>query len=295
MGIEQKEIHMGKNFIERIQKLDKLTPSETKIADFFSRNYDDLVFENLSSISRKVDVSKPTVLRFISKLGFNKFAKFNEELREEMKEGHDSMHIRYSLKKKLLDNGSEDIIAQTFKNTLSNLENTYNNIDENEFNTIAESLAKCEGRIYITGQRSSYALAYIFNNMIRRVLKNAVLIEPQSSIVPDILLDISEKDMVFGIYRRPYSRETNSIIKYFAEIGSKIVLITDSELNPLSKFSTHQLSVNTEGVSVFTSSTSLLATLEALNIAVLNYTEESVSDRLEKAENIYKKFQIFNT
>ncbi|MCP3921631.1 MAG: MurR/RpiR family transcriptional regulator [Desulfobacterales bacterium] len=285
---------MGKNFIERIKKLDKLTPSETKIADFFSRNYDELVFENLSSISRKAEVSKPTVLRFISKLGFKQFAAFNDELRKELKSNHDSMHIRYSLKKKVLNDGNDDIIAQTFTNTINNLENTYNNIDEKKFNLIAESLAKCDGKIYITGQRSSYALSYIFNNMIRRVLSNTILIEPQSSLVPDALIDITDKDVVFGIYRRPYSSETNSIIKYFAEIGSEIILITDSELNPLSKVSTHQLSVNTEGVSVFTSSTSLLAILEALNIAILNFCDESVADRLEKAEHIYKKFNTFH-
>ena len=62
--------------IERIRALGKLTPSEAKIADYFSRNYWNLIFDNTTSISKNTGVSKPTVVRFITKLGYDRFSAF---------------------------------------------------------------------------------------------------------------------------------------------------------------------------------------------------------------------------
>lgn len=283
----------NKKFIKRIQELKKLTPKEVRIADFFSRNYDEIVFENLSSISRKTEVSKPTVVRFIAKLGFKKFADFHKELRDELSITNDTLNIRYSLKKKLLEDSEEDILAQNFTHIIKNLETTYKDISKKKFMAIAKTIAMAEGKIYVTGQRSSYALAYIFNNMIRRVLPNTLLVEPQNTIDPDFLVDVTPKDVLFAIFRHPYSTQTGLIIKYFADLGAQTLLLTDTDLNPVSDIVTHQLKVDTEGVSIFTSSASIIAVLESLNIAVLGFSDNTFSERLEKAETLYSMFNSF--
>ena len=283
----------NKEFIRRIKKIDKLTPSEKKIADFFSRCYADLVFENLTTISKKTSLSKPTVLRFIAKLGFERFADFKEALRKEQSLTHDTLHIRYSIKKKLLEDSEEDVIAQNFTNTIKNLETTYDQIDKNQFMQIAKIIAQTSGKVYICGQRSSHALAYMFENMIRRVLPNTDLIKSSCASEPDILIDVSENDALFCVFRHPYGDQTLKIISYFKMRGAKILVLTDSELNPAANKIDHQLVLDTEGVSAFTSSTSIMALLEALNIAILGFCDTDVSDRLEKAEQIYDFFGTF--
>lgn len=285
----------NKKFINRIQKLKKLTPKEMRIADFFSRNYDDIVFENLSSISRKTGVSKPTVVRFIAKLGFNRFADFHSELREELSIANDTLNIRYSLKKKLLEDSEDDILAQNFTNIIKNLETTYKDLNKKTFMTMAKTMARSEGKIYVMGQRSSFALAYIFNNMIRRVLPDTLLVGPQMSLEPDFLIDVTQKDVLFAIFRHPYSTQTALIVKHFANIGANTLLLTDSELNPVSDIVSHQLKVDTEGVSIFTSSASIVAVLESLNIAVLGFSDHTFSERMEKAETLYDAFSSFVT
>jgi len=282
-----------KQFIRRIQELEKLTPKEKKIADFFARNYDELVFENLSSISRKAGVSKPTVLRFITKLGFERYAQFNKALRKELSLTHDTLHIRYPLKKKLLQESEEDIIAQNFTNTIKNLESTYTRMDKEAFNNIAKAIAGGKGHLFVFGQRSSHALAYMFYNMIRRVLPRTSLIPTGCAAEPDPLIDITDKDLFFVVFRHPYGAEALRLMSYVHSQGAGILLLTDSELNPAAEMATHQLVVNTEGVSVFTSSTSILAVLESLNIAVLDCCDAEISGRLEKAETLYRSFGTF--
>lgn len=282
-----------REFINRIQQLDKLTPSEKKIADFFSRNYADLVFENLTTISTKAGVSKPTVLRFIAKLGFKRFPRFKEALRQELALTHDTLHIRYSLKKKLLQESDDDVIAQNFTNTIKNLETTYDQIDKTAFMQMARGMANAKGKIYVCGQRSSHALAYLFENMIRRVLPNTVLVKDGCGAEPDMFMDVGEEDLLFAIFRHPYGSQTLKVINYFHTCNAAVMLLTDSVLNPAADKARHQLAINTEGVSVFTSSTSILALLESLNIAVLGFCEHEVSARLEKAEEIFKRFNTF--
>lgn len=291
--VEIFEIMSDKEFIRRIKKLEKLTPSEIKIADFFSRCYTDLVFENLTTISEKTSLSKPTVLRFIAKLGFNRFADFKDALRKELALTHDTLHIRYSIKKKLLEDSEEDVIAQNFTNTIKNLETTYDQIDKSQFMLVAKAVAHSAGKVYICGQRSSYALAYMFENMIRRVLPNTELIKNSCVTEPDILMDVCEKDLLFSIFRHPYGTQTKKIIHFFKARGAGVIVLTDSELNPAASLADRQLVINTEGVSVFTSSTSILALLEALNIAVLGFCESDVTKRLENAEQVYDFFGTF--
>jgi DNA-binding MurR/RpiR family transcriptional regulator len=60
----------NQNLLDRINALKKLTPSESKIADFLSRHYPEIVFDNVTSISKKTGVSKATVVRFFLHLGF---------------------------------------------------------------------------------------------------------------------------------------------------------------------------------------------------------------------------------
>lgn len=84
---------------QRIQSLEKLTASEIKIADYFSRNYWDLAFENVTTLSRRTGVSKATVVRFLAKLGYSDFSEFRDELQRDTQGVHDTLPARYSLKK----------------------------------------------------------------------------------------------------------------------------------------------------------------------------------------------------
>ena len=56
-----------KTIIKQIRSLRKMTPSELKIAEYFSRYEQDLAFENVTSISKNTGVSKSTVVRFLSR------------------------------------------------------------------------------------------------------------------------------------------------------------------------------------------------------------------------------------
>jgi len=284
----------NKELAERIRALGKLTPSEVKIADYFSRNYWNLVFENTTSISKNTGVSKPTVVRFISKLGYDRFSAFLEELRKDVMDVQDSLPIRYYLKKKLLTDGAEgDVLLQSFSLITQNLEHTHARIDHDQFWEAARSIAQTRGTVYITGQRSSYALAYLFYNMIRRIRSNCFLIGSQIVSQPDLLIDVDADDLLFAIFRHPYAKTTLRIGQHFERCKAPVILLTDSIFNPMQNLANLQIEVDTEGVSIFTSSAAVMAVLESLNVAALKFCDDTVYERLEHAESLYNDFEVF--
>lgn len=282
-----------KTILKRVQALDRLTASEAKIADFFSRNYAELAFENVTSIGVKSGVSKATVVRFIAKLGYGSFSDFHNALRNESRLTHDNLHIRYSLKQKSLAEGEEDLLAASFRNIVKNLEATHTRIDAAQFMEIARMIANSAGKLYITGERSSHALAFLFHNMIWRIREDALLVASAGTAFPDALMDVSGGDLLFAIFRHPYATQTVSIARHFAARGAKIILLTDSGFSPLSETADHQLTVNTEGVATFTSSVAVVSVLESLNEAALKFAGGNVAARLEKAERLYSDFGVF--
>lgn len=281
------------NIIKQIHSLKKLTPSEIKIADYFSSNESELVFENVTSISQKTGVSKATVVRFISRLGYKKFADFKTALRDRIVYKRESLPSRYILQKKHLENQQEDVLGETFSNIMKNLQYTHQQIDPEIFLGVAEMLMQPESHLYITGQRTSYPLAYLFYMLITRLRPDATLLGPEISGFPDKITHASEKDTLLSIFRHPYGKQTLKILQHFSDINARIILITDSDFSPASELATVQITVPSRGLSIFSSFAAVTALLESLNIAALQFCSQETIERLEKGEKLLSDFEVF--
>jgi DNA-binding MurR/RpiR family transcriptional regulator len=282
-----------KVLIEKIQALQKLTPSESKIADFFSRHDAKIVFENVSSISQKSGVSKATVVRFISRLGFKNFNEFRDQLRNEIVFGSASIVQRYSLKKMQLSKEHQDVLKQNFSHIINNLQHAQSQIDPDQFLRVAKMIAQPDAKLYIMGQRSSYALAYLFHVFMGRLRSKTTLLGTDASMLPDLMLDVNHNDILLAFFRHPYAKLTLHVAKLFAAQNARIILITDSDFSPLAHLANAQLVVSSEGLSIFHSFTAVTALLESLTIAALQFFEDNIYDRFEKAEKLLADFETF--
>jgi len=281
------------NLIERIRARSKLTPSEARIADFFSRHYPETVFENVTSISQKTGVSKATVVRFISKLGYASFSQFHNMLQQEVICEFESPGKRFTLKKKQTTADAQDVLGENFSYIINNLQHTHSQIDPEKFKKVARMIAESKGNLYIMGQRTSYALGYLFHVLLKYLRANTFLLDTQASILPDLLVDVADKDLLFAISHRRYARATLKVAQYFKEKKARILLLTDSDFSPLSHLAYIQLVVPSDGLSIFYSYCAMTALLESLVIAALPYCDENVYGRFDKAEKLLNDFETF--
>jgi DNA-binding MurR/RpiR family transcriptional regulator len=280
------------DLIRKIRLLDRLTPSETKIAEFMCRQYPEVAFENVTSISHKAGVSKATVVRFIKKLGYLGFAHFRDCLRADMMEEYASPKQRFTLLKQQLD-GDRDLLGQNITVIMKNLQQALARIDRVLFDRMARLISNADRPLFVVGQRTSYGLAYMFHTLLGYVRPHITFLEMQSSMLPDVLAEIDPGDMLFAVSFRRYARMTCQVARHFANRGATVMAMVDSEFSPLAAFATHQLVVPSEGLSMFRSRCAATAVLESLAIAALNFCDSAGRDRSEAMEALFEEFGVY--
>lgn len=286
---------MANNHLEkRIKALRKLTPSEVKIANYLTSHYQEIAFDNVTTLGEKTDVSKATVVRFINKLGFDSFSDFKDDLRRESKLMQEPLAKRYSMMKKHLTYEKDDVLDQNVENILKNLENTFRNFDRDLIRKTAARIVEPEGNLYVIGQRTSLSFAHLFYVFTNRIRPNTHLIGFNDILLPDILMDITVQDLLFVISRYPYSKQTLKAAQYCHNQGTDVVLVSDSEYSPLSELATIHITVLSDGILNLRSFSPLAALLEVLHIACLQCCDEHVHERLKSAEHLYGEFDVFS-
>ncbi len=275
----------------RLKELDKLTPSEIKIVDYFLRHLDLLALENITTLSQNINVSKATIVRFIARLGYDGFADLHEELKSNARSLYQSLSTRYTLKRKETQAGN--ILSDNMAAIIRNLQHNFDTINVEKVEQAARMIAEIPGTLYITGQRSSCALAMLFQLIIQRIRPEATLIDARIQTEPEIIQNVGASDLLVGIFRHPYTKLTHDVASFFQTCGAAVILVTDTERPPLTKVADVNLAVTSEGLSIFNSFTAVTALLELIHHLALQYCDQPLDRRLDATEALYDRFDVF--
>jgi DNA-binding MurR/RpiR family transcriptional regulator len=270
-----------------------MTPSELKIAEFLDHNRHMNAFETVASISQKVGVSKATVVRFISHMGYASFYDFRKKMREEISYKLESPLSRYLQRKSDLTTNKADIVGRYFSFIIQELEKTYSRIDPNTIEKIARLIMGGKGFLYIIGQRRSYGLAYLLWTLLKHLRSRVILLDNHASMLPDRLIDVTPEDLLIAITRRRHSKHTYLTAKHFAEQGAKIILFSDKTFTPLSHLAQLQLIAYADGPSIFDSLCPTMALLETIIFAILSMYKDGIPERLQVTEKLFAEFETF--
>src|ERR1700676_437645 len=82
MAMKDKVTHTIAEVIR--QGLERLTPTERKAARILLANYPVPGLQTVALFAKQAEVSHPTILRLVSKLGFDSYSAFQQTLRDEL-------------------------------------------------------------------------------------------------------------------------------------------------------------------------------------------------------------------
>jgi DNA-binding MurR/RpiR family transcriptional regulator len=286
---------MRKKLVNKIRALSKITRGQARIVDYLLKEDCKIAYESATSIAQKTGVSKSTVVRFIAKLGFKSFEEFQKQAQEEMENRLASPFQPYRLDEHRPSDSSHKMLKQNIANTLENLQKTYNHIKPEIFESICGMMVNDKGGLFFTGPRTSYGLAYMLWILTGYLRDRVHLLDNQGSSLPLQMINLTPDDQLFAIFRRPYSLQTINIAKYFAKVGANVILLTDSEINPLSKLTEWQLSIPfSEGPSVFGNFSVAVAVIESLVLAMERLCSDRAKERLNRVDGLFKIFSKFD-
>lgn len=266
--------------------LNTLTATEQKAARTLLAGYPVTGLETVAEFARRASVSAPTILRFISKLGFDSYPDFQRALRSEL-----NAQLATPLAKRQAPQTpapSEDgAFLDRFRQAVTdNIAQTFAHLPEGEFEATVKLVAETRSRVYVLGGRFTDALARYLSAHLRIVRPGVVHLAGQADNWRDHLLDMSRRDLLVVFDIRRYSEDLARFTAEAAKRNVPIVLLTDQWLSPIAAHARHVLAARVAAPSNWDSGGAILALSEAIVAATTETLWESARPRIDALEEM---------
>ncbi|MFT4149141.1 MAG: MurR/RpiR family transcriptional regulator [Paracoccaceae bacterium] len=261
-----------------------LTPSEEKIIRQLLAEYPTSGLGTVSGLARKSGVSDPTVVRLVSKLGFDSFAAFQTALLAEVGARlHSPLHMPESRRAEVR---REDAFSSYFDSVAFALQRSEGATAVPSYDRACRLLAEAKGRVWVLGGRVSRNIATILAGYMTQMRPSVMAIGSLSAQDFDLLADIGRNDVVVAFDYRRYQLDVISFTRQAVEGGAKVVLFTDQWLSPLAQVAEVALVSQTEVDSPFDTLVPAMAQVEAVAARLRDLLGEKAGKRMEHLEDV---------
>jgi DNA-binding MurR/RpiR family transcriptional regulator len=274
---------MAENVAERIaDRIETMPPGERKAAQTLVANYPLIGLKTVADFAAKAGVSAPTILRFISRLGFQHYSDFQAHLQEELAAQLQSPLIRSSAPASLRENGASPMVGAS----IQNIRETFRHISTHQTAEIVDALANPRMRITLVGGRFTDPLARYMAAHLTIIRPNVFHLAGQESNWRDRLIDMGKRDILVILDIRRYQESLVRFAEKAGQRGVSIILFTDQWLSPIARFARYVVAGRTAVPSAWDSSAALFVMAETLIAEVTRRLEVESARRIGEMENL---------
>lgn len=223
----------NKTIINKIKIMyGKFPKSQKLLASYIIKNYSLIAYANILDMSKGAGVSPATITRFVRILGYNSFSDFQKKAIQENEERAPFSQLKRMFQGVEKFSKDTNQIFRITSNSIKLLEQLYTPELQIEFEKSIDILKKAK-TIYITGQRSSYTVAYYLAFMLSQMKDNIHLISLSVGMLPSELSNVQKEDCLIMISYARYTSISSKICEYFKKKNAQIILITDNVISPI--------------------------------------------------------------
>lgn len=260
----------------------ELTPTERRIAEEVLSEPTLLAFGTVSDLASRVGTSRPTIVRFANKLGFDGYTKLQRHVRSDFSHqlARPSERIRHGEKK----------IPPTRTAISGAIASVFAALEGGQLAELAAPLVKAE-TVWILSGETSQAGALAFHSGLSMVRPGVRSLEEHfygtdlSDATPD------DAVIVFDFFR--YRRQVTNATRVFADTGVSVVAITDSPLSPLVELADVWCEIEVPAVGPFDSSVPVVAIAELLVSRIARDLQDEATARIDRIEAIWEQTEVF--
>ncbi len=277
------------DFINLIKdKFEVLSKSHKKIAKYIIDNFESVIFNTASELSKKVSVSEVTVIRFAYALGFESFSHMRKAMEKSVVNNTENTDINIS--KGFFMNGLPDLKRDEYiHRQVLQLNKAYQNIDYKEFKKICEILMS-KKRVLIIGFMDSFGTAsellHLFDSIRSRVYFSKLMYENAYTFD-----DIDEDSATVVVSFAPHYKYTKEQAEIVKRNKSTIITITDSFINPLKDLSDYSLIFNlrrNEQIGAIDTSPVI-----SFIYFMMSYLYENYKDKIDEFKESKKRYEEY--
>ncbi|MBT1159881.1 MurR/RpiR family transcriptional regulator [Aminobacter anthyllidis] len=257
--------------------MSSMTTSEKRVARVLLARYPAIGLESVTAFAEQAEVSAPTVLRFITKLGFGGYPDFRRALREEIDDSRKFPLTRPRPTK--IDVGSDfgNELLEVVRATLGEIEPAV--VDE-----VIELLADDRRSVNVLGGDLTKTVAGHLLYHLRKMRRAVFQLPAVNQERADRLIDLGKKDIVILFDVRRYQDDVVTTARIASQRGCTVILFTDQWMSEAAEVATHVFRAKVETSSPWDSLLGLAAIVETLALALDRRLWSVVRPRLEAVE-----------
>jgi DNA-binding MurR/RpiR family transcriptional regulator len=262
---------------------ERLTPTERLLAEAVLADPTLLAFGTVSDLASRIGTSRPSVVRFATKLGFQGYTDLQKRIRELMsgRLARPSERIRQL----------EGVVEPARAAVEAAVAKAFKSLDHDRLARLADPIARA-GNVWVLSGETSQAGARVLHSGMTMIRPGVHWIEEHSSARDLSGAAPGDTAVVFDFAR--YRRHSVAAARALAERGVAIVAITDGPLSPLAALTETWCEIEVPGIGPFDSSAPAVVVAELLVAQVASQLQEQARERIDRTEAMWKSTQTFH-
>jgi DNA-binding MurR/RpiR family transcriptional regulator len=260
----------------------ELTPTERRIAEAVLAEPTLLAFGTVSDLAGRVGTSRPSIVRFATKLGFEGYTQLQQHIRRNLS------HRLSRPSERIRSDGEMTLPAKVaISNAISSV---FAVVESDRMAALVDPVVRAEN-VWVLSGETSQAGAHTLCSGLSMVRPGVRSLE-EHAFGTD-LSDAGPGDaaVVFDFFR--YRRQVATAARIFANAGVTVVAITDSPLSPLVELADIWCQIEIPAIGPFDSSVPVVAMCELLVAGVAKALQDDATDRIDRIEALWKDTEVF--
>lgn len=212
---------------------DSLTRTDQKIIRVLLENYPTSALLTIAELAELAQVSDPSILRFVKRLGFDGYPNFQQAAQHEIKdslEGAAELGNEHSLMAPHLP----DYVAGFLKRLNADLLKSVSRLQSIELLGAARMIGDESHRILSLSDSASASNLTYFHRGLFSLRSNCVQLDSDPLMRTNAIKDIGKNDVVVVFQREPFESSTVAFCQLAHERGANLIVFSDRIDNPLS-------------------------------------------------------------
>ena len=227
-------LKLGVKVFERIrERYGSFSKQQKAIADHILEVGLEVAFLSCNQLAQASGTSPATVVRFTQSLGYARYTDFVDELHGLLVEGHRPMS---KLSESLSANEGRGVTLEN-----SSAFDIQSVLDLAEFQqeqplTDSVKLLIEAKRVFVTGARSAYSLAYYAGFLLREMAHNVQYFPSGAEDAFERMETAGREDVLLVVSFRRYARSSYRLARFAAERNVRVIALTDAPTSPLRSY-----------------------------------------------------------
>ena len=259
-----------------------LTPTERRIAAAVLAEPTLLAFGTVSDLASRVGTSRPSIVRFANKLGFDGYTQLQRHAR-----GDVSRQLARPSERIRRDEKTDLSVRVTID---AAIDSVFAAVEGHRLKALVDPIVHARN-VWILSGETSRAGAHAFHSGLSMVRPGVHLLEDRS--IGSELSNAGQGDaaVVFDFFR--YRRVVATATRILADSGVDVIAITDSPLSPLVELTDTWCEIQVPAIGPFDSSVPVVAIAELLVSRVAKELQDEATARIDRIETLWKQTEVF--